>query len=312
MRVVFLGTPAFAVPSLKALLENSYEICGVFTQPDRPSGRGHKVQPSPVKTFARVHGLPVFQPDRIRSEENRAIVADLQPDFVVVAAYGQILPGWLLRSARILPVNVHASLLPRYRGAAPIPRAILNGDAVTGITIMVVEETLDTGAMLLQKEVPIPLTMTAGELADVLSEVGAELLVRALDGLQAGAVKPIPQDESQASWAPRIAKESAAVSWEQSSLQIHNQIRGLNPWPAASAVLRDERLRVWRSLPSEPEAGAQAAPGTFLGLTREGIRVQCGGHTVLEILEVQRPAKGRVSGREFASGARLCAGERFA
>ncbi len=164
MRVVFIGTPEFAVPALQKLIDNSYEIPGVFTQPDRPSGRGQKLQPSPVKVVAAAHRIPVYQPEKIRLEENRRHFEDLQPDFVVVAAYGQILPGWLLQSARFAPINIHASLLPSYRGAAPISWAIINGEKVSGVTTMIMHEKLDAGPMLLQRESPIPLTMTAGEL----------------------------------------------------------------------------------------------------------------------------------------------------
>ena len=309
MRVVFLGTPTFAVPAFRMLLDHSYEICGVFTQPDRPSGRGQKLQPSPIKALAQAHGIPVFQPDKIRKEENRAILEGLRPDFVVVTAYGQILPEWLLQSPRLAPVNIHASLLPRYRGAAPIPWAILNGETVTGVTTMVILEKLDSGPMLLQQEVPIPLSKTAGELAADLSVIGANLLIPTLDGLRNNTMKPRLQDESQVSWAPRITKEMARISWGKCALDIHNQIRAMNPWPVTHTVFREEHLHVWRSLPADQSDSSQKMPGTFLGFSQNGIRVQCGEGTVLELLELQMPAKSRVSGREFASGARLHAGE---
>ena len=309
MRVAFLGTPAFAVPTLQKLLDCSYEIGCVFTQPDRPSGRGLKLQPSPIKVLAQAHGIPVYQPNRIREEENREAVEKLQPDFIVVIAYGQILPGWLLQLARIAPINVHASLLPRYRGAAPIPWAILNGESVTGITTIIVQERLDAGPMLLQQSIPIPLDRTAGDLTIDLAAVGADLLIRTLTGLQENTLKPILQDESQVSWAPRITKEMAQISWERSSIGIHNQIRAMNPWPVASTVFRDERLQVWRSLPADPSLNSRNTPGAFLGLSQTGMHVQCGEGTVLELLEVQMPARSRVSGREFASGVRLQTGE---
>jgi methionyl-tRNA formyltransferase len=309
MRVVFLGTPIFAVPAFRVLLDHSYEICGVFTQPDRPSGRGQKLQPSPVKALAQAHGIPVFQPDGIRKEENRAILEELRPDFIVVAAYGQILPEWLLRSPRLAPVNIHASLLPRYRGAAPIPWAILNGDSITGVTTMVILEKLDSGPILLQQEVPIPPTKTAGELAADLSMIGANLLIPTLDGLRNNTLKPKLQDESQVTWAPRITKEMARISWERCALDIHNQIRAMNPWPVALTAFRDKLLHIWRSMPADQSTGSAPKPGTFLGVSTNGIRVQCGESSVLELLEVQLPAKDRVSGREFAIGARLHAGE---
>jgi len=307
MRVVFLGTPEFAVPALRKLRENSHEICAVFTQPDRPSGRGQKLQPSPVKLLALEYGIPVYQPEKIRMEENRQVFEDLRPDFIVVAAYGQILPGWLLQSARYAPVNIHASLLPRYRGAAPIAWAIIKGEPLTGVTTMIMHEKLDSGPMLLQQQTAIPLTLTAGELARELADLGAELLIHTLMDWQ--QINPIRQDESEVSWAPRITKEMAKISWEKPALEAHNQIRGMNPWPVAYSDFRGERLHIWRSLPEAEAADSRETPGTFLGCTRDAVRVQCGSGTVLHLLEVQMPAKSRVTGREFASGARLRIGE---
>jgi methionyl-tRNA formyltransferase len=309
MRVVFLGTPTFAVPAFRMLLKHSYEICGVFTQPDRPSGRGHKLQPSPIKLLAQEQGIPVFQPARIRDEESRLILENCLPDFIVVVAYGQILPGWLLRIARVAPVNIHASLLPRYRGAAPIAWAILNGETVTGVTTMVVDEGLDSGPILIQQEVPIPINKTAGELAIDISNVGADLLIKTLEGLQKGTIDPIAQDTSKVSWAPRITKDMAPISWQKPALHIHNQIRGMNPWPIAHADFRGENLRIWRSMPARQSTDTPQAPGALLGHTGNGIHVQCGDGTVLEILEVQMPAKSIVTGREFANGAHLHSGE---
>lgn len=309
MRVLFLGTPLFAVPSFRKLLENSYEICGVFTQPDKPSGRGKKLQPGPVKLLAAEKGIPIFQPTRLRNEENRRIVQDFRPDFIVVAAYGQILPDWMLKTARIAPVNVHASLLPRYRGAAPVAWPIINGESSTGVTIMLVHEELDAGAILLQREVPISISATTGELTETLSEVGAELLIETLEGLQNGAIRPIPQDTGRVTWAPRLTKEIAEISWQKPALDIHNQIRGMNPWPVAFAHFRDEHLRIWRSMPVERTSESEHAAGTLLGHSQNGIYVQCGKGTVLEVLEVQLSAKNRITGREFANGARLPAGK---
>jgi len=219
------------------------------------------------------------------------------------------LPGWMLRAARIAPVNVHASLLPRYRGAAPVAWSIIHGDARTGVTTMLMHEDLDAGDILLQQEVPIPLNATTGELTAELAEVGAQLLIHTLDGLQRGTVHPIPQDTGQVSWAPRITKEMAEISWRKRSLDVHNQIRGMNPWPMAFASFRDVHLRIWRGAPTTFRSAPETPPGTFIDASRDGIYVQCGEGTVLEILEVQLPAKGRVSGREFANGARLHSGE---
>lgn len=311
MRVVFLGTPDFAVPSLRMLLDHSYEICAVFTQPDRPSGRGQRQQPSPVKVCAQANGIPIFQPERIRNEENRAIFDSLRPDFIAVVAYGQILPGWLLRAARVASVNVHFSLLPLYRGAAPVSRAILNGEKVTGVTTMLLDEKLDAGPILLQQEAAIPLTKTTGELTSDLADIGANLLIQTMDGLQKEIIKPVIQDENRVSWAPRITKEMALIPWNKRALEIHNQIRAMNPWPVAYGIFRHERLQIWRSLPEEQAFESALSPGAFLGQSPNVIRVLCGEGTVLDLVELQMPGKGRVTSREFANGARLRAGEQL-
>jgi methionyl-tRNA formyltransferase len=309
MRVVFLGTPTFAVPAFRMLLKNAYDICGVFTQPDRPSGRGQKLQSGPVKILALEHGIPVFQPARIRNEEYRSIFEELRPDFIVVVAYGQILPGWLLRSARIAPINIHGSLLPRYRGAAPIAWAIINGEKSTGVTTMMMEEGLDSGPILMQREVPIPMDKTAGELTEALSVVGAELLISTLEEMQKGEVNPIAQDASQVCWAPIIKKEMSRISWQKRAHEVHNQIRGMNPWPVAGANYRGGSLRIWRSVLTDQSDDSAKMPGTLLGHTEKGILIQCGEGTILEVLEVQMPAKAKVTGREFANGARAHTGE---
>jgi methionyl-tRNA formyltransferase len=308
MRVLFIGTPDFAVPPLQSLLEHSYEICGVFTQPDRPSGRGQKLQASPVKILAQSRGIPVFQPEKIRLEENRPCIESLNPDFIVVAAYGQILPGWLLQAARIATINIHASLLPKYRGAAPVAWSIMNGDRVTGVTTMLMVEKLDAGPILLQKEIPIPLTVTTGELTNELSRAGAALLIETLAEMRKGAIIPVIQDEKLVSWAPRINKETARIPWEENALSIHNRIRAMNPWPGAYTEFRGERLIIWRSFPEDQTDDANAQ-GALLGVSEQGIRVKCGQGTVLNLLELQAPAKKRVTGREFINGIRLHTGE---
>jgi methionyl-tRNA formyltransferase len=309
MRVVFLGTPEIAVPPLRSLLSHSYNVSGVFTQPDRPSGRGHKTKPSAVKVFAKENGIPVFQPERIGSEENREIFQKIQPDFIIVAAYGQILPAWILKSACLVPLNIHFSLLPKYRGAAPTAYAILNGDAQTGISIMIMQEALDSGPVLLQRTTPIPLNVTTGEMETELSEIGSDLLIETMKRLLDGSIRPVPQDETLVSWAPRITKEDARIQWTENAMIIHNRIRAMNPWPGAFTVFRKERLHIWSSLPITGRIVGGEMPGTFLGLTQNGLLVQCGDRTVLEILELQKPSKRRVSGREFASGLRLNSSE---
>jgi len=307
MRVIFLGTPEFAAVSLHALLDNGYDVCGVFTQPDRPSGRGNRLKASPVKALAETSGVPVFQPEKLRAEENRAIVENIKPDVIVTAAYGQLVPAWMLRLSRMFPINIHASLLPRWRGAAPIARAILNGDAVSGVTTMVMEESLDAGGVLLREEVPIPIDATEGGLAETLANVGARLLLQTLEGLQSGALAPTPQDETLATWAHKITKSESVVSWGQPAMEIHNRIRALNPNPGATVNFKGEKINLWRSRPVE--GGGAALPGTLLGVTAGALRVACGEEGSIDILELQRPGKKRTNGREFASGARLKPGD---
>ncbi len=309
MRVIFLGTPEFAVPSLRALVDSHYEVCAVFTQPDRPAGRGQKPLPSPVKQLALRNDIPVFQPVKIRAEENRAIFERLDADFIVVVAFGQILPGWLLRSVKVAPVNVHASLLPKYRGAAPVVWAIRNGETVTGVTTMIMDEQLDTGPMLLKREVAISNAATAGELGCQLSSLGAEILIPTLEGLRLGTVQPKRQNEAEATWAPRIEKESAEILWDRSAGLIHNDIRAFNPWPLAYTSFRGKRIQVLKSLAEPGVHGNTEAPGTYLGPTADGMRIACGNSTVLQVLEVKLEGKGSTSGRGFANGFHLRPGE---
>jgi methionyl-tRNA formyltransferase len=309
MRVIFLGTPEFAVPSLQALIQSPHEVCAVFTQPDRPAGRGQKPQPPPVKSFAIGAGIAVFQPEKIRVLENRPVLESYQPDFIVVVAYGQILPAWLLELPRLGCVNVHGSLLPRYRGAAPIAWAIINGDTITGITTMLMDEHLDTGPMLLTQEVPIAGSMTSGQLTDKMAQVGAELLIPTLAGLQNGSVKPVAQDDALATLAPRITKDMARISWDRDARGIHNLIRGLNPWPLAFSECLGNRIQIIQSLPPDNAPAISGQPGTYLGVTGKGLRVACGAGSVLEILELQPAGKKRVTGRDFANGARLTPGQ---
>jgi methionyl-tRNA formyltransferase len=303
MRVLYLGTPSFSAVSLRALFDTGYDVCGVFTQPDRPSRRGQQLQASPVKMMAAERGIPVFQPEKLRAEENRAIVESLKPDVIVTAAYGQLVPAWMLRLSRLFPVNIHASLLPRWRGAAPVARAILNGDAVSGVTTMVMEESLDAGGILLREEVPVSIETTTGELTETLAAVGARLLIQTLEGLQSGSLRPTRQDEALVTWAPKITKAESAILWEQPALEIHNRIRALNPWPGAVFDFHGEKVCIWRS---QPTVGAGNVPaGTILGLTGNALRVECGGASAIDIFEMQRPGKKRITGREFVAGARL-------
>ena len=311
MRVVFMGTPEIAVPPLEKILLQSYEVCAVFTQPDRPSGRGHARKPGPVKTFALEKGLTVFQPERIRDEASVRIMEEIGPDFIVVAAYGQILPKPVLRSAKLVPLNIHFSLLPSYRGAAPVAKAILNGDTFTGVTIMVMEESLDSGPVLRQRTLAIPPSATTGEIEAKLSVAGGEILVETMDAYLRRDVTPFDQDEEKASWAPRITKEDARIDWNENAFKIHNRVRAMNPKPGAFTFWGDQMLHIWGSRPEPGQNRESAVPGTFLGMAEHCLRIQCAEETVLQISELQKPSKNRVSGREFANGARLCEGIRI-
>jgi len=305
MRVVFLGTPDFAIPSLRALIDSPYEVVAVFTQPDRPAGRGQRLHASPVKMLAQALGIPAFTPERLRNEENRPIVEGFAADFIVVVAYGQILPVWFLDAARVAPVNVHGSLLPRYRGAAPVIWSLLNGDALTGVTTMWMDEHLDTGDILLREELPVPDTMTAGELAEELARLGAGLLVPTLDGLREGTLLRVPQDHDQATLAPRIDKAMGRIDWRRPAREIHNLVRAFNPWPLAYTEFRGSKLQILRSYLAPDREPVEQLAGAFVGVSGESLRVSCGVGSALDLLQVQLAGRSAVSGREFVSGARL-------
>src|SRR5436190_2065176 len=250
LRVVFFGTPAFAVPTLEHLLRSTHRVAGVVTQPDRPSGRGQHVTVGPVKAVALAAGLPVLQPAKLARDPFENQLLGLNADIGVVAAYGKILPDWLLVTPPRGLINVHASLLPRYRGASPIHHAIMAGDADTGVTIMRVVKALDSGAMLSAVRVPIGPDDTTASLSPILAEAGAALLVETLDAMERGAVTETPQDESQSTYAPRLTKEHGRIKWSRTAAEIHNQVRGLTPWPHAYSFLRDTRYIIHRSKPS--------------------------------------------------------------
>ena len=291
MRIVFMGTPDFAVPSLKALVEAGHEICGVFTQPDKPKNRGMKLQMPPVKEYAWSVGLPVFQPAKMRDGEALEILKGLEPELIVVAAYGKILPVEILELPRLGCINVHSSLLPKYRGAAPINWAILNGEDETGVTIMCMAEGMDTGDILAQRATPISIEENAAQLFDRLARMGAELLVETVARVGAGTVTPIPQDEGKASHAP--------MDWEKTARQLHDQVRGLYPWPAATAVVDGVRCKILRTAPMEDSGGQ--APGTVLQADKKGLRVAC-GDGALEILELQPDGKKAMAASAFLMG----------
>jgi len=317
MRVAFAGTPEFARAALERLHAAGFEIPLVLTQPDRPAGRGLKLQPSPVKQFAQAHGLPVVQPLSLRldgkhpldAQQAREALRAARPDVMVVAAYGLILPPWVLELPRLGCLNIHASLLPRWRGAAPIHRAIEAGDAQTGVTIMQMDAGLDTGDMLLVETVPIRPAETTGTLHDKLAVLGARLIVEALELAACGGLKPMPQPEAGVTYAHKIAKEEAAVDWALPADVIERRIRAFDPFPGATARLQDDVLKLWRASAAMRGRGS-VPPGTIVSVDEHGIGVAC-GEGRLEITELQRAGGKRLPSSEFLRGFPLEPGMRL-
>ena len=302
-RVVFMGTPEFAVPSLDALLDAGYEVVGAFTQPDRPSGRGHKLAACPVKQRALERGVPVYQFERVRGQKGLDTMRALKPDVVVTAAFGQILSKKLLEVPVYGTVNVHASLLPKYRGAAPINWCILEGETVSGVTTMLTDPGIDTGDMLLTRQVEIGENETAGELTLRLSHVGAELLIETLAGYLKGEITPVKQDESQMSHQPMLDKEMGRIDWNRSAREIACQVRGLNPWPVAYTALEGKPLKIYQARPLE--GAAEAVPGQVVeSSAKKGLMVAC-GQGVLELIEIQAPAAKRMQAKTYLMGKRI-------
>ncbi|MBK9327257.1 MAG: methionyl-tRNA formyltransferase [Hydrogenophilales bacterium] len=304
MRLVFAGTPDFAAVALRALIAAGHDIPLVLTQPDRPAGRGMKLRMSPVKELALAHGLTVAQPDNLKTGEARQPILDSQADVMVVAAYGLLLPQAVLDMPRLGCVNIHASLLPRWRGAAPIHRAIEAGDTETGITLMQMDKGLDTGAMLRRTALPILDTDTTGSLHDRLAELGAREIVALLPDLEAGRVAATPQDATGATYAAKIGKEDTRLDWRLTARELDRRIRAFNPFPGAWCLLDEAPLKIWRA---RPVAG-HGVPGQILDLDRQGIRLAC-GEGALEIVEVQKAGGKRLPVEAFLSGHELRAGQ---
>jgi methionyl-tRNA formyltransferase len=291
LRVVFAGTPEFALPALKALL-TQHHVVGVLTQPDRPRGRGRTVSPSPVKALAQAHHLPIFQPQTLRSEAARAQLAALHPDALIVVAYGLILPPPVLEIARLGCLNIHPSLLPRWRGAAPVQRAILAGDTTTGVCIVRMDQGLDTGPVLLQEEFALGAHVTSGSLHSALASLGAAALIRALAGLEAGTLQPRAQSSEGVTYAPKVEKAEARIDWRRPAADIERQVRAFNPQPIAETRLEGQQLRIYdaRALPrGEPDSGDT---GTIVAIRDGSLLVRC-GIGLLAVSEVQK-AGGRV------------------
>ncbi len=305
LRVVFFGTPAFAVPTLTALLESSHDVVAVVTQPDRPKGRGRKTTASPVKVEAIAAGVPILQPESVRDAAFSSVLSAVNADIGIVAAYGQILTQALLEMPRMGMVNVHASILPRYRGAAPVHRAIINGDRETGITIMRIVRALDAGPMLAVVRRPIVLDETSDEVERDLAALGARLLLSTLDGIVDGRADEAPQNDSDASYAPRLTKDDGRIDWAWPAVRIHNLIRGLHPWPHAFTFLGSQRFIIHRSHALGDPAGAP--PGTVLDAAGAALRVATGDGAI-EVLEIQTEGKRPMPVREFLAGHPLAAG----
>lgn len=303
-----MGTPALAVPCLE-ILRSEHEIVLAVTQPDKPAGRSHQLAASPVKRYAQEHNIPVSQPERARNEEFIAQLREIAPDAIAVVAYGQILPRAILELALQGCVNLHFSLLPRWRGAAPVQYAILNGDTATGVTTQWMAEKLDSGDVILQQEVEIKPQETTGELWERLTPVGAEVLRDTMHLLATGRAPRLPQDETQVTWAPTLSKEDGQFDWTQPASALVNRVRACNPWPGAWCQFRGHTLKVWRAAVAPSNAGSNAAPGSWTGDAHTATVATGAGN--LQLIEVQPEGKQRMDATAWARGARLAAGETF-
>ncbi|HEY6448774.1 MAG TPA: methionyl-tRNA formyltransferase [Acidobacteriaceae bacterium] len=311
MKLVFCGTPLFAVPTLKLILRAGYDVPLVITQPDRPAGRGQQLTAPPVKTTALEAGLPVMQPEKIRVNEGlRGELEKIHPDAILVVAYGRIIPKWMLELPRLGNLNLHGSMLPKYRGAAPVQWAIANGEAATGATTMRLDEGLDTGDILLQRELPLAPDMTAVDVFPLLAEMGADLMVETLRGLDEGTITRQPQDESRASHAPILTREDGRMDFTQPAMTLYNRWRGFQPWPGAWTTLEGKKLAIHRLLPTELRGARGTEPGT--AASQQGtLFVACGEDTWLELVEVQPEGKRRMTASDFLRGHAVETGTRF-
>ncbi|HEY6330965.1 MAG TPA: methionyl-tRNA formyltransferase [Blastocatellia bacterium] len=329
MRLIFMGTPEFAVPSLQRLVDEGHEVAAVFTQPDKPAGRGKIVQQPPVKLTASAHSIPCYQPAKIKTnEEVRAIFTEIAPDACAVAAYGKILPPWLLEIPRLGCINVHASLLPKYRGAAPINWAIANGETVTGISIMQMDAGMDTGPIWAQRSTKIGTDETAPELSSRLSQLGADLLAETLPVIGTGDASPYTQDNNDASYSPILKKEDGLIDWGFPAKKIADRVRAFQPWPGSYTLFRGSRLVIWTARVPESKRIPNVSvgrdslralterqvlpPASILATDKAGFDVMCGDGTWLRVEELQIEGKKRVTAIDFLNGTRLSTGDRIA
>jgi methionyl-tRNA formyltransferase len=309
LRIAFFGTPAFAVPTLQRLLGSDHDVVGVVTQPDRPRGRGQHVSDAPVKSLALERGLPILQPARLSRELFGEPFRQWRSDLAVVAAYGRILPEWLLQVPPLGMVNVHASLLPKYRGAAPVHRAVIAGERETGVTIMRVVKALDAGPMIARARRPIGPDESSEIVERELAMLGGNLLVSVLDDFASGAVTETPQIDADATYAPRLTKEEGRINWSQSAAELHNRVRGLRPWPTAYTFLADRRLVIHRARLSTAAVGPAPAGGVVA--TNEAITVACGDGHGLDLIDVQLEGRRVMNARDFLAGHARLTGQRF-
>lgn len=308
LNIVFMGTPQFAVPSLEAIADGDDRLSLVVTQPDRPKGRGREPVPSPVKITAQERGIEIAQPERVSDDKFLNALHKITPDLVVVVAFGQLLPKALLDIPPMGCINTHASILPKYRGAAPINWAILNGEKITGITTMLLDEGMDSGNILFTRETPIENDESAGELAERLSRIAAELLIETIGGLKDKSIKPIPQDHSKKTLAPILKKEDGIIDWSKTPLEIKNHVRGMSPWPVAFTKLGGDTIKIYRV--EEAESEAKTDPGVVVGTSGDGIVVSAlGGNIVIK--ELQAPGKKRMTTAEFIRGRKVGVGTKL-
>ena len=307
MRIVFMGTPEFAVPCLERLVSDDHEVVGVFTQPDKPKGRGHKMQFSPVKEKAIEHNIPVFQPVKMKDGTAYGILKELNPELIIVVAYGKIIPQDILDLPKFGCVNIHASLLPRYRGAAPIQWCVLNGEKKSGVTSMQMDAGLDTGDMLIKAETEIDDNMTAGELHDKLSMLGAEVMSETINKIIDGTLVRTKQDDTLSNYAPMLSKELCPINWSDSAEKIHNQVRGLSPWPIATSMLNGEIYKLHKTVKAGKTNGE---PGEITSLDK-GITVACGDGNGIRIVTIQALGKKAMNCEDFLRGHKIEVGEKF-
>jgi len=310
MRLIFMGTPEMAVPTLERIVADAHDVAVVITQPDKPAGRGNKLHSPPVKETALRLNLPLHQPTKIRTDEFREFFAGLNADAAVVVAYGRILPKWLLDIPRLGCINNHFSLLPKYRGAAPVNWAIANGEGETGVTTMLIDEGLDTGDILLQQSTPIAIDETAIQLSSRLAAIGAELMSKTLRGIEAGNINSTKQNESLATHAPILKREEGLIDWNWPAERIANRVRGFQPFPTAWTTLHGTRLIIWQATPAI-DSPNQKSPGTVSFASKDTLSVTCGDGTRLLIRELQLEGKKRFGARDFMNGTRLQPGDRF-